>query len=122
MATANRPTSGDIDAAFAALADATRREIVRSLLQRPRRAGELAGLVAMSPQALSRHLRLMRRAGLVVEHGIDADARVRVYSVHPDAFMPVQAWLAEVEDMWRRQLQSFKAFAENPQRTRKPRS
>jgi DNA-binding transcriptional ArsR family regulator len=121
MTPPHRPSTGHIDATFLALSDATRREIIRGLLHRPRRAGELAELVAMSPQALSRHLRLMRKAGLVVEEGIDADARVRVYSVHPEAFAPVQAWLAEVEDVWRRQLLAFKAFAENAPRVRKPR-
>jgi DNA-binding transcriptional ArsR family regulator len=122
MSTAHRPGAGDLDATFVALSDATRREIIRNLLQKPRRAGELADMVSMSPQALSRHLRLMRKAGLVVEEGIDSDARVRVYSVHPDAFAPVQSWLAEVEDAWRRQLQAFKTFAEHTQRARKQRS
>jgi DNA-binding transcriptional ArsR family regulator len=121
MAMAHRATTGALDATFVALSDATRREMIRSLLHKPRRAGELADLVAMSPQALSRHLRVLRKAGLVVEEGIDADARVRVYSVHPEAFAPVQEWLADVEDVWRRQLQAFKAYAENVQRTRKPR-
>ncbi|MEA3108023.1 MAG: hypothetical protein QOI88_2628, partial [Gammaproteobacteria bacterium] len=51
-----------------------------------------------------------------------SDARVRVYSVHPDAFAPVQSWLAEVEDVWRRQLQAFKAYAEHAQRARKQKS
>jgi len=88
MSTAHRPGADDLDATFVALSDATRREIIRNLLQKPRRAGELADMVSMSPQALSRHLRLMRKAGLVVEEGIDSDARVRVYSVHPDAFAP----------------------------------
>jgi DNA-binding transcriptional ArsR family regulator len=111
-----------LDATFVALSDATRREMIRGLLQKPRRAGELADLVAMSPQALSRHLRVLRKAGLVIEEGIDADARVRLYSVHPDAFAPVQGWLADVEEVWRRQLQSFKTYAENAHRTRKSRS
>ena len=122
MSTAHRPGAGDLDATFVALADATRREIIRNLLQKPRRAGELADMVSMSPQALSRHLRLMRKAGLVVEEGIDSDARVRVYSVHPDAFVPVQSWLAEVEDAWRRQLLAFKTYAEHSQRARRQKS
>lgn len=113
------PTAGSLDAAFLALADATRRDMIRSLLSKPRRAGELAETVSMSPQALSRHLRVLRRAGLVIEEGIETDARVRVYRVHPDAFAPIEAWLAEVEEVWRRQLQAFKAYAESGQRTRK---
>jgi DNA-binding transcriptional ArsR family regulator len=106
-----------LNAAFAALSDAGRREMIRVLLQKPRRAGELAACIAMSPQALSRHLRVLRKAGLVSEQGIEEDARVRVYSVHPAAFQPVQQWLAQAEDLWRRQLHSFKIYAENPRRS-----
>ena len=78
------------------------------------RARELAECIDMSPQALSRHLRVLRKAGLVSEHGIESDARVRVYSVHASAFQPVQHWMAQVEDLWHRQLHAFKTFAENP--------
>ena len=108
-----------LSAAFAALADASRRDMIRMLLQKPRRAGELAECVDMSPQALSRHLRVLRKAGLVWEEGIERDARVRIYSVQPNAFEPVQQWMAQVEDLWRRQLHAFKAFAESPRRTGK---
>ena len=111
-----------LNAAFAALSDASRREMIRVLLHKPRRAGELAECIDMSPQALSRHLRVLRKAGLVLEQGIEDDARVRVYSVHPSAFEPVQEWMAQVEDLWRRQLQSFKAFAESGRRTGKSRA
>jgi DNA-binding transcriptional ArsR family regulator len=109
----------DLDAAFAALSDSSRREMIRMLLHKPKRAGELAQSVDMSPQALSRHLRVLRRAGLVSEQGIEADARVRVYSVHPAAFQPVQQWLAQAEELWRTQLHAFKSYAENSQRGRK---
>ena len=108
-----------LNATFAALSDASRREMIRLLLQKPRRAGELAESVDMSPQALSRHLRVLRRAGLVSEQGIENDARVRIYSVHPTAFQPVLHWMAQVEDLWRRQLHAFKVFAESPRRTGK---
>jgi DNA-binding transcriptional ArsR family regulator len=119
---AQGPRSAEaVDAAFGALSDASRREMIRTLLQKPRRAGELAEIIAMSPQALSRHLRVLRKAGLVVEEGIAADARVRIYSVHPGAFSPLRDWLDDVEDVWRRQLQSFKAYAERAPRARKPR-
>src|SRR5271169_2030314 len=111
-----RSANLQLDAAFAALSDSSRREMIRMLLHKPRRAGELAVSIDMSPQALSRHLRVLRKAGLIAEEGIEDDARVRVYSVHPTAFQPVQQWLAQVEDLWRRQLQSFKAYAENPRR------
>jgi DNA-binding transcriptional ArsR family regulator len=111
-----RSANLQLNAAFGALSDASRREMIRMLLQKPRRAGELAASIDMSPQALSRHLRVLRKAGLVFEQGIEDDARVRIYSVHPAAFQPVQQWMAQVEDLWRRQLHSFKAYAENARR------
>jgi len=114
-----RSPAPQLDATFAALSDASRREMIRMLLQKPRRAGELAECVDMSPQALSRHLRVLRKAGLVSEQGIENDARVRIYSVQPAAFQPVQQWMAQVENLWQRQLLAFKAFAENPRRAGK---
>jgi hypothetical protein len=41
--------------------------------------------------------------------------------VHPAAFQPVQQWLAQIEELWRGQLQAFKSYAEHSQRGRKPR-
>ena len=112
----HRSANQQLNAAFSALSDASRREMLRILLQKPRRAGELAECIDMSPQALSRHLRVLRKAGLISEHGIEDDARVRVYSVAPAAFHPVQQWMAQAEDLWRHQLHAFKAYAENPRR------
>jgi DNA-binding transcriptional ArsR family regulator len=117
-----RNAAQQLDLAFGALADGSRREVIRLLLQRPRRPGELAACIAMSPQALSRHLRVLRRAGLIAEQGVDGDARVRLYSVHPAAFQPVQSWMSQVEDLWRRQLESFKSYAESTHRHRKMKS
>jgi DNA-binding transcriptional ArsR family regulator len=114
-----RSTPSHLDASFSALSDATRREMIRTLLHKPRRAGELAECVSMSPQALSRHLKVLRRAGLIVEDGVENDARVRVYRVHPGAFEPLQEWLAQVEDLWRRQLHAFKTYAETVHRSRR---
>lgn len=102
----------DLDAAFGALADPTRRAVIRALLKQPRRAGDLAEQVAMSPPALSRHLRVLKRAGLIVEEGIPEDARVRVYRVEPGAFAPARSWMEQVEAHWREQLDAFKAHAE----------
>jgi DNA-binding transcriptional ArsR family regulator len=117
FAVPRRPSESHLSAAFGALSDGSRREMIRLLLEKPRRAGELAECINMSPQALSRHLRVLRKAGLISEHGIEHDARVRVYRVQAPAFEPVQHWIAQVEDLWRRQLHAFKAFAENPRRS-----
>jgi len=105
-------TAPSLDDTFAALADPTRRAVIRALVERPRRAGELAAQVQMSPPALSRHLRVLRQAGLVVADGIEEDARVQVYRLAPAALAEPRAWLDEVEQFWSQQLQSFKAHAE----------
>lgn len=57
----------------------TRPEVLDAALADPtHRAGELAARVSMSPPALSRHLRVLRAAGLIVEESVPEDARVRV--------------------------------------------
>jgi DNA-binding transcriptional ArsR family regulator len=76
----------NLDATLAALADPTRRAVIDLLRTTPRRAGELANLLEVSPPALSRHLRLLRAQGLVQEEGNDDDARVRMYSLKPEPF------------------------------------
>jgi DNA-binding transcriptional ArsR family regulator len=106
----------DLDGTFAALADPTRRRVVELLRKRPRRAGELAAAFGMSPPAMSRHLRVLRRTSLVEEDSLEEDARVRVYRLRPERFAALRGWLEEVEAFWGEQLVAFKAHAE---RTRK---
>ena len=105
-----------LSASLAALADDKRRAVIRALLAQPRRAGELAKAVALSPPALSRHLRILRQAGLVVEQGDDDDARARIYSVREPGFTPLREWLDDVESYWSEQLEAFKAHAEGKRR------
>lgn len=108
----SRAAPAALDAAFSALADSTRRALIRELLREPLRAGTLAERVNMSPPALSRHLRVLREAALIVEEGVEHDARVRIYRVNLEAFAPVRRWLDEVEAHWHEQLAAFKAYAE----------
>jgi DNA-binding transcriptional ArsR family regulator len=110
-----------LDAKFVALADPTRRRVIEALRNGELRAGELAAAVEMTPPALSRHLRVLRRAGLVVEHGSSADARVRLYRLERGAFRRVRAWLDDVEEFWNDQLQAFKSHAEGGARGRRGR-
>jgi DNA-binding transcriptional ArsR family regulator len=112
------PGSTELDRTFAALADPTRRRVVDLLRRRPQRAGELAAAFEMSAQAMSRHLRVLRRTGLVEEEGLDDDARVRVYRLRPERFAAIRGWLDEVESYWADQLAAFKAHAERGQRAR----
>jgi DNA-binding transcriptional ArsR family regulator len=95
------------DAVFAALADPTRRGVVELLRGRPHRAGELAEALELEPAALSRHLRLLKRAGLVADEHPENDARVRLYSLRREAFSDLRQWLDEVEAFWTQQLSGF---------------
>ena len=103
-----------LDGTLTALADPTRRRVVDLLRRGPRRAGELAAAAKMSAPAMSRHLRVLRRQGLVDERRDDDDARARVYRLRAEPFRALQSWLAEVEGFWEDQLGAFKAHAERP--------
>jgi DNA-binding transcriptional ArsR family regulator len=101
-----------LDATLAALADPTRRGVIDLLRRKPRRAGELADALSMSAPAMSRHLRVLRKAGLVDERELDDDARVRVYRLRPERFGALRTWLDQVEAFWGGQLDAFKTHAE----------
>lgn len=102
-----------IDAAFAALADPHRRRAVELLAERPRRAGELAQALELTPPAMSRHLRALRKAGVVEETSPEFDARVRVYALRREGMSDLKLWLEMTERMWAEQLAAFKAHIES---------
>ena len=97
---------------FAALADPARRGVVEMLRERPRRASDLARALAVSRPAMSRHLRVLRRAGLVEQEALESDARVRMVQLRREPFDALRAWIDEVEAFWGDQLEAFKAHAE----------
>lgn len=97
---------------FAALADPTRRAAVELLRGGPLRAGELAGGLGATPAGLSRHLKVLRESGLVVEEVLEDDARVPVYRLERDRFDSLRTWVEDVEAFWTGQLASFKSHAE----------
>jgi DNA-binding transcriptional ArsR family regulator len=102
-----------LDRTLAALADPTRRRAVDLLRRRPRRSGELAAALEVSPPVMSRHLRVLRNEGLVEEErGDPRDTRVRLYRLRREPFDDLRAWLEEVEAFWADQLRAFKAHAE----------
>ena len=116
MARPRGATPGRDDAALglaiAALTDPTRRAVVALLARGPQRAGELAATLAMAPPSLSRHLRVLRRSGLVADDEPEHDARVRLYRLRPESLAPLRSWLDELQAFWGDQLQAFKAHAE----------
>lgn len=111
-------TDTALDAAFAALADPTRRGVVDLLRKEPRRAGELADELGMSRPAMSRHLKVLRTSGLIEPASDDADMRARIYRLRPEPFGALRSWLDEVEQFWSGQLAAFKAHAERTRRKR----
>jgi len=102
----------DLDRTLAALADPTRRGVVELLRRKPHRASEIAEALATTRPAMSRHLRVLRKAGLVAPDGLEDDARARVYRLERGPFTGLRGWLDEVEGFWGEQLQAFKAHAE----------
>jgi DNA-binding transcriptional ArsR family regulator len=99
--------ASSVDRTFAALADAKRRAVVGLLRKRPYKAGELAAALDVDPASLSRHLKVLRHAGLVVDAHPEHDARVRVYRLNPRAFTDLRRWLDETEQFWAQQLAAF---------------
>lgn len=98
-----------LDRTLAALADPHRRRVVDLLRERPHRAGELAEAARISFPAMSRHLRTLRRSGLVREDRDEFDSRVRIYQLRPEAMTELRTWLAETDALWARQLSALKA-------------
>ncbi len=101
-----------LDTAFTALADPTRRAVVRLLRRGPLRAGELAEALDLTPPGLSRHLRVLRHAGLIDDDEPEHDLRVRLYRLEPAGFAPLRDWIDDLEAYWGDQLAAFKAHAE----------
>jgi len=105
------PSPDTLGATFAALADPVRRQVVKMLQERPRRAGEIAAAFDVSGPAISKHLRVLRRSRLIAETGDDNDARIRIYSLQPQAFDELGDWVQDIRAFWTEQLDSFKALA-----------
>jgi DNA-binding transcriptional ArsR family regulator len=104
--------SPDVEQIFGALADPARLAAVRLLRRKPLRSSEIAAALGLSRPLASRHLQVLRRAGLIEERSEQDDARVRVYRLRPEPFAELRSWLDDVEAFWGDQLQAFKLHAE----------
>lgn len=89
---------------FAALADPTRRRLLELLVTGERSAGELAAEFGISRPGVSRHLRVLREAGLVRTRG---DGQRRLYSVDPEPLAEVAEWLAPWRAFWAQRLDAL---------------
>jgi len=97
------------DAAFAAVADPTRRAVLDLLRAGSQPAGRIAQAFPVSRPAVSKHLRLLLRANLVRER---RDGRHRVYQLNPAPLRALDQWLAEYRMFWAGKLAHLKAFVE----------
>jgi DNA-binding transcriptional ArsR family regulator len=101
-----------LDATLRALADGNRRAILEVVRDAPRAVGEIAEDMAMSQQAVSHHLRVLRGAGLVTE---TRDGTRHLFMVRTDGFDVVRQF---VEGFWPNHLAALKAAAETTARNR----
>jgi DNA-binding transcriptional ArsR family regulator len=94
---------------FQALADPTRRAVLDLLCTGSQPAGRIASAFPVSRPAISKHLRLLRRAHLVREH---REGRNRVYELNPEPLRAVDSWIEQYRVFWTASLNNLKAFVE----------
>lgn len=87
-----------------ALADESRRTMLDALANGPATAGELAALLPIARPGVSRHLRVLREAGLVQ---VRQDAQRRIYALSPKPLAELDEWLGTYRDRWRQRLDAL---------------
>jgi DNA-binding transcriptional ArsR family regulator len=93
-----------MDAVLQALADPSRRTVLGILRDHPATAGELAEALPIARPGVSRHLRVLREAGLV---DVRQDAQRRIYSIRPEPFIEVDEWLDDYRSLWQNRLDAL---------------
>ena len=89
---------------FEVLAEPARRQILDLLISGPRPVGELATEANLSQPNTSRHLRVLREAGLVESM---PDGQRRLYELRPERLAELEAWLAPYRRLWRGSLDAL---------------
>jgi len=105
----NRSVTYSAESTFSALADPTRRAVLDLLRQGSQPAGRIAQAFPVSRPAISKHLRLLRRAHLVQER---REGRNRLYQLNPEPLKAVDSWLEQYRSFWSASLTSLKALVE----------
>jgi DNA-binding transcriptional ArsR family regulator len=96
-------------AAFEVLAEPSRRSILDLLREGERSAGEIEDALGLSQPGTSKHLRVLREAGLV---SVRKDAQRRIYRLEPDALAEVIAWAEPYRRFWRGRLTALERHLE----------
>src|SRR5262249_4962854 len=105
----NQMVTYSAEATFGALADPTRRAVLDLLRKGRQPAGQIAQAFPVSRPAISKHLRLLRRAHLVNER---REGRHRFYHLNPEPLRAVDSWLEQYRSFWTTSLHNLKAFVE----------
>jgi DNA-binding transcriptional ArsR family regulator len=93
-----------VEAVLRALADESRRKLLETLVDGPATAGDLAALLPIARPGVSRHLRVLREAGLVE---VRPEAQRRVYGLRPEALAEVDEWLGPYRALWEQRLDAL---------------
>ena len=93
-----------MEAVLRALADDSRRTMLETLVDGPATAGELAALLPIARPGVSRHLRVLREAGLVE---VRQEAQRRVYSLRPQPLAEIDDWLSRNLTLWEQRLDAL---------------
>jgi DNA-binding transcriptional ArsR family regulator len=105
----NRSVTYSTKATFHALADPTRRAVLDLLRHGAQPAGHIAEAFPISRPAISKHLRQLRKARLVVEH---RSGRHRLYQLNAEPLKAVASWLEDYRRFWQMNLANLKTFVE----------
>lgn len=97
------------EAPFGALADPTRRAVLDLLLRGKLAAGQIAQAFPVSRPAISKHLRVLRRARLV---RVQRVGRQRLFELNPEPLKSVDVWLSRYRVFWQSELANLKRFVE----------
>ena len=93
-----------MEAVLRALADGSRRTVLDALTSGPATAGELAALLPIARPGVSRHLRVLREAGLVQ---VRQEAQRRVYSLRLEPLTEIDEWLDRYRALWEQRLDAL---------------
>jgi DNA-binding transcriptional ArsR family regulator len=100
-----------LDSVFRALADATRRAMLRRLASRERTVGELARPFAMSLAAASKHIKALEKAGLVHR---TVRGRTHYCRLNPRPLAQADEWLRSYERLWHQRLEALQVLLRHP--------
>jgi DNA-binding transcriptional ArsR family regulator len=101
-----------LDGVFRALADASRRKMVDRLSRSPASVMELAKPLAMALPSVMKHLAVLESGGIVVSEKV---GRERTYRLRPQAFAPVESWVAARKARWHQQLDQLARYLAEPE-------